>query len=188
VQWVTQADGGLGFKLNVCSIIASTQNIFAYECTLTYKVIRNNERIALMFKASTILLAAMALLPTPAFAGDLVIDLTGIQAGKGDLYVGLQTKDQFLKDAGVNGAIIKVPASGNQQVVLKNVAPGDYSVSVWHDSDGDSKFSMAANGMPADGWSMHNAQALRGAPQWDQVKFSMTPAGVKLQLAMIYPK
>jgi uncharacterized protein (DUF2141 family) len=124
----------------------------------------------------------------PAFAGDVVINLEGVETAKGDLYVGLQTKDQFLKDAGTNGAIIKAPKSGPQTVVLKDVAPGDYSVSVWHDIDGDMKFSRADNGMPLDGWSMIGAQDLRGAPTWESAKFSVTDGTETLSLKMVYSK
>jgi uncharacterized protein (DUF2141 family) len=133
-------------------------------------------------------IGAMTLAAAPALAGDVVINLEGVEAAKGDLYVSLQTQDQFLKNTGAYGAMIKAPKSGQQVVVLKDVAPGDYSVSVWHDIDADHIFSMSPSGMPADGWSMHNAKALRSAPTWDAVKFNMQSNNIELPLKMIYPK
>jgi uncharacterized protein (DUF2141 family) len=141
-------------------------------------------------KMMTKLCAALGLclaLTTPAFAGDVTISLSGVKAQKGDLYVSMQTKDEFLQPRGSYGDIVKVPGDGAQRIVLKNVAPGDYSVTVWHDSDGDKAFSCAANGVPLDGWTMNNAQALKDRPKWDEVKFSVPAEGQPLSLAMIYP-
>jgi uncharacterized protein (DUF2141 family) len=123
----------------------------------------------------------------PAFAGDVQISLGGVIAAKGDLYIALQKKDEFLQPRGSHGEIVKLPNTGDQKLVFRNVTPGDYSVSVWHDNDGDGTFSMDAKGMPADGWTMHNAQQLRAAPQWDAVKFTVPARGTTLSLAMIYP-
>ncbi len=126
---------------------------------------------------------------TPALAADVVVDLSGVEAASGDLFVSLQSKDQFLKPAGTYGTIVKAPKAGAHSLTIKDVAPGDYSVSVWHDIDGDKRFSMGPDGMPADGWSMLHAEKLRGMPQWDEVRFSVaaTPA-TKVTLAMIYAK
>ena len=123
---------------------------------------------------------------TPAFAGDLTIDLSGVQAAKGDLFVGVQTREQFLKDAGTYGTIVRAPVAGAHHLVIKDVAAGDYSISVWHDVDGDGKFSKAANGMPTDGWSMVGAEKLRAEPVWDQVKIAVPASGKTAKLAMIY--
>ncbi len=139
-------------------------------------------------KMMKILFAGLALtMAAPAFAGDLTIDLSGVRTAKGDLFVSLQTRDQFLKNAGSYGTIIREPVAGDHRLVIKDVAPGDYSISVWHDIDGDGNFSMAANGMPADGWSMVGAEKLRAEPTWDQSKITIPASGTAIKLVMIYP-
>ena len=138
-------------------------------------------------KYATTLLGSLCLIATtPALAGDLTIDLSGVQSAKGDLYVGVQTRDQFLKASGTYGSVLRAPKAGDHHVVIKDVAPGDYSISVWHDVDGDKVFSKAANGIPTDGWSMIGAETLRSEPDWDQVKISVPAAGNSAKLAMIY--
>lgn len=124
----------------------------------------------------------------PAYAGDVVIDITGVQAGAGDLYIGLQTKDQFLKDAGSYGTIIRAPRGGNYGTVIKDVPEGDYHIGIWHDTNGDGKFSRDDRGIPLDGWSSYKADTLRAAPTWDAVKFAVPKNSAKLVLAMVYPR
>ena len=131
--------------------------------------------------------AALTASVAPALAADVTLTLDGVQARGGRLLVALQTRDQFLKHEGAYGEIIADPAAGTRSVVFRDVAPGDYSVSVLHDADGDGQMKM--NGvMPAEGWTMLNAETLRAAPQFDQVDFTAPAAGaVSLRASMIYP-
>jgi uncharacterized protein (DUF2141 family) len=136
-----------------------------------------------------IALGLLTTLITPsAFAGDVVVTIDGVQAAKGNLYVSLQNQDEFLQNSGSYGAFIKAPTAGQQQVVIKGVSAGDYSISVWHDTNGDGIFTKAENGIPLDGWTMVNAATLRGVPLWDQVKFKVPISKVATALTMIYPK
>ncbi len=134
---------------------------------------------------SAILLAALAC-PVSAFAGDLTIDLKDVKAANGDVYISLQKQDEFMKNAGSYGTIIKAPKSGDHAVTLKNVAPGDYHIGVWHDIDGDNKFSMGADYMPTDGWSSFKAETLRAAPTWEQVKYTVAQDAASVTLKMVY--
>lgn len=136
---------------------------------------------------STILVSMIALSGVSAAqAGDVTIAIDGVRDARGPLYVSLQTQAQFLKNEGSYGKIVAEPKAGSVTVVLPNVAPGDYSVSVWHDIDNDAVFDRAETGLPLDGWSMFNATALRGEPKFDEVKFSVTPGGAAIGLAMVY--
>lgn len=123
----------------------------------------------------------------PALAADVTLTLDGVQARGGRLLVGLQTRGQFLKQEGAYGEIIANPAAGARTVVFRDVAPGDYSVSVLHDADGDGQMKMTGV-MPAEGWTMLNAETLRAAPQFEQVDFAVpATGGVNLKASMIYP-
>ena len=95
--------------------------------------------------------------------------------------------DWFLKQAGDHGEIIKAPTAGTRVVTLKDVPPGDYSVSVLHDMNGDQQMALA-NGMPAEGWAMFRGETLRAAPTFDQVKFTVPASGdAQVSVAMQYP-
>ena len=126
--------------------------------------------------------------PLPAFAAEVAVNLTGLQAKSGKLYVALQKKDEFLLERGTAGQVIDTVEAGTRTITFNDIAPGDYSVSVWHDIDGDGKFSKAENGTPLDGWSILHAETLKDTPTWDQVKFSVPQTGKAVSLAMMYPR
>lgn len=138
------------------------------------------------------LAAAMAALTclaaAPAFAGDVTVTLTGVQARGGRLLAALQTHDQFLQPAGAYGDIVENPAAGTVTVTFRNVRPGDYSLSVLHDADNDGTMKMDG-ALPGEGWAMVNGAALRAMPTWDLVKFTVPASGdVSLTEAMQYPR
>lgn len=142
-----------------------------------------------MTRLKTLAVCAFALsaASAPAVAGDVTVTIDGVQARGGQLLVGLQSRDQFLKPAGDHGQIIENPRTGTHTVVLRNVPAGDYSLSVLHDADDDGQMNMAG-GLPAEGWTMLNAETLRAAPTFEQVKFSAPQSGaVSLRASMIYP-
>lgn len=129
---------------------------------------------------------ALTALPMAAAAADVAVDIGGVRAAEGPLYVSLQTAAQFMQNEGTAGTIVQKPGAGMVSVVLPGVAPGEYAVSVWHDIDGDGVFDRAETGRPLDGWSMLNGADLRGAPTFESVKFTVTDKGAKLALQMIY--
>ena len=135
---------------------------------------------------TTLLAASFLALPAAAQAGDVRIDLSGVRAG-GTLYVQLQTREQFMTDARSYGEIVRAPAAGPLSLTLKNVAPGDYALTIWHDDNGNSRFDVdPASGRPADGYAAPNAEALRAAPQFDQVKMAVAADPVKVALPLYY--
>ena len=141
-------------------------------------------------KASLIAIAAVAALTVSAgsaLAGDVTVTLTGVQARGGELLVGLQTRNQFMKHEGVYGERISDPAAGTRTFTLHDVAPSDYSITALHDADGNKDMTMA-NGRPGEGWGMLHGETLRAVPTFDQVKFTVPASGdLALTVAMEYP-
>lgn len=125
-----------------------------------------------------------AALPSAAFAAPVTIDLSGIRAADGDLFVSLQTRDQFMKNTGAYGTIVVKPAPGARSVVLDGVAPGTYAAAIWHDVNGNKTWDAAAGS--GDGWAMIDADKLRAKPEFDQVSFTVGDAPARLTLDMRY--
>jgi uncharacterized protein (DUF2141 family) len=141
-----------------------------------------------MLKSLSLAVLATACLAGPALAGDVTVTLSGVQARGGNLLAALQTQDQFLQPAGAYGEIVRDPRAGTVRVTFRNVTPGDYSFSALHDADADGQMKMDG-AMPAEGWGMVNGESLRGAPAWDQVKFTVPASGdVALTVPMSYPR
>jgi uncharacterized protein (DUF2141 family) len=136
---------------------------------------------SLMIAATLASLAAA----TAAQAAPVEIDLSGLHAG-GRLYVQLQTREQFMGSARAAGEVVNAPAAGSRTINL-DVPPGDYAATVWHDDNNNGRFDVdPANGRPLDGVAMPNAETLRAAPTFDQVKLSVPAEGVKVAMALHY--
>jgi uncharacterized protein (DUF2141 family) len=126
--------------------------------------------------------------PNSATGANVTIALKSVAASPHKVYISLQKQDEFLQPKGSYGDMIVLAYGGTKDVVIPNVAPGDYAVSVWHDTNGDGKFTMDAFGMPADGWGMYQGEKLRGMPTWDAVKFTVTGKGAVVPVTILYPK
>jgi uncharacterized protein (DUF2141 family) len=130
-----------------------------------------------MKKIITAAVAALSCLAAaPAFAGDVTVTLTGVQARGGRLLAALQTQEQFLQRAGAYGDMVQDPAAGTLTLTFHDVRPGDYSLSVLHDADGDGEMKLDGS-IPAEGWAMVHGETLRATPTWDQVKFTVPATG-----------
>ena len=153
---------------------------------MKYKaIVRTKKKIAMTFTKLTLsAISALALTPI-ALAGTLSFTIDGVEARGGDLYIGVQTEAQFMKDDGIEGTVIENPKAGSHTVTF-DLPDGEYSVSVWHDDDGDGVFERTDTGMPKEGWAMINSASLRGAPTFDQIKISVTDAGASVSETMTY--
>ncbi len=120
---------------------------------------------------------------------NVTISLQSVQPSPHKIYISLQKKDEFLQEKGSYGDIIVLTAGGQKDVIIPNVTAGEYSVSIWHDTDGDGTFTMDASGMPADGWGMYQGEKLRAMPTWDAVKFTVTDSSTTVIPVIVqYPK
>jgi uncharacterized protein (DUF2141 family) len=147
----------------------------------------NAQEASMLLKTLSLAAVAALSLAAPAFAGDVTVTLTGVQARGGVLLAALQTQGEFMQPSGTYGERVVDPASGAVRVTFRNVAPGDYALMVLHDADSDGQ--MAMNGyMPAEGWAMVNGDTLRATPTFDQVKFTVAASGADLNVPMSYPR
>ena len=121
-----------------------------------------------------------------AFAADVVVHVSGVKEAAGPLYVGLQTREQFMKNDGDHGVVIETPSAGELSVTIPNVPAGEYAPSLWHDVEGDGVFDRDENGAPLDGWAMAGGP-FYGPPQFDDAKIDIDENGAVISLEMIYP-
>lgn len=131
---------------------------------------------------------AIAALPMAAQAGTVEIQLRGVENRGGQMLASLQKESEFLQPRGSYGAIEALAGSGPMIMTIKNVPPGEYSLSVLHDANSDFQMQYQPDGRPAEGWAMHNGAALRGRPIWSEVKFTVGEGVTKLEETMIYSK
>lgn len=130
-------------------------------------------------------ITAALTLPTAALAGPVTADLSNLRAG-GTLYVQLQTRAQFMGNDRAAGEIVRAVPAGQFSVELGEVPPGEYAISVWHDDNNNGQFDVGPRGMPEDGLAAVGGEALRGAPSFDQLKFTVTAPPARIPLALHY--
>lgn len=131
-----------------------------------------------------ILAAALTAAAAPALAGDLTVTLEGVSNDGGQMLVSLQTRDQFMKPAGANGAFGDA-TPGTATFTVRDVAPGEYAVMVMHDANSDWQMQYSADRKPAEGWAISGNPATR--PTFDTAKIVVPAEGGQVTLRMVYP-
>ncbi|WP_162806367.1 DUF2141 domain-containing protein [Sphingosinicella terrae] len=124
-------------------------------------------------------------LATPAVAANLTVEVEGVRATGGTLYVTVQDREQFMQQRGTAGTVVQRPQAGAHRFGF-DVPPGEYAVSIWHDDNGNGQFDKDESHQPLDGWSMTSGETLRAEPTFDQVKTSVGTGPAALRLSMIY--
>lgn len=129
-------------------------------------------------------LGAALLASTAAHAGDLVVELAGVQGKPGKLMAVLDTKDTFFRPGGRTQQADA--AAGAVSLTFKDLPAGEYSFMVFHDENGDGRLAMSAQGFPAEGWGMSNGDRLMGPPSFELLKFTVPAEGARVSVPMIY--
>jgi uncharacterized protein (DUF2141 family) len=140
-----------------------------------------------MFRIAIAAVAACFVSATAASAGELEVTLTGVEARGGVVLASVQTEDQFMGSQGV-GAMQTITEAGTVTFVFRDLPPGEYVFSAFHDENGNWRMERDQDYWPLEGWAMSNGQALRGEPAFAMVKFTVAAEGVtRITEPMIYP-
>lgn len=130
--------------------------------------------------------AAALLFAGAAVAGEVTVELAGVQARGGTLYASLQTRGDFMKPGVGYNVKAVAPKAGVLRLTIPNVAPGDYALSVLHDANGDKQMNMSPQFIPLEGWAMSNGDALMGPPTFDLVKVAVAAAPTTVRANLHY--
>jgi len=112
--------------------------------------------------------------------GDLTISLEGIYETKGELFIGIYQKDNFLRQPTV-GKTVAVNADENV-VTFKNLPHGEYAVSVYQDLNGNEQFDMDEYGAPAEPWVMSGNVSPNAMPLFEDAKISVNESSQEITL------
>ena len=108
--------------------------------------------------------------PVAAFAGDLTVKVVEVQSDQGNVLGALYNNaGAFLKPEQAAGRAKVKAAKGEIDLVYKNLAPGKYAVSVFHDENDNGKLDRNNFGIPTEGYGFSNdAHGNAGPPSFDQ--------------------
>jgi uncharacterized protein (DUF2141 family) len=114
--------------------------------------------------------------------GNLTINFNDIDNPKGELFIGIYEKSNFLQQPTI-GKIVKVKTEDNQ-VTFEGLAHGEYAVSVYQDLNANKQFDMDEYGRPAEPWVMSGNVNPNQMPVFEDAKieFNSTKKTVTLEL------
>jgi len=116
-----------------------------------------------------------------------IVNLDPATEGSDPVYVSIQTKDQYQSLKGAGG-VTPYAKTGSMTATFLVEDPGDYAVSVWHDRDGDGRFSMSTDySIVLDSYGASGQPPEDRMPTFDDVKFTVPNIGTSLSIDMINP-
>ena len=119
---------------------------------------------------AAILTAALIALASPALAGELRVNVTGIRSATGQVGCALYADPRsFLSDAGIAAVRWQPADPAGVQCRFDNLPPGIYAVAVTHDVNGNRRTDTNLLGMPTEDWGMsNNPRPTLRAPRFDE--------------------
>jgi len=129
-------------------------------------------------------------LPDGAAMGVLTIKVTGVRNAKGKIGVALFQGEASFPDG--SKALRKQQAeidgqTQSAEVVLSDLPPGVYAVSVLHDENMNGKLDKNFLGIPQEGYGFSNNPGKKmRAPNFDEAKFSLNAPEQTIEIKLIY--
>lgn len=101
----------------------------------------------------------------------------------GTVRCGLFKRDGWLKDA-FRASVVKV-SNTTARCIFKDVPPGTYGISAFHDENSDGKLDTNLVGYPLEEYcASRNARNMFSAPSWKDARFSYKGGTVRLRGVM----
>lgn len=132
----------------------------------------------------TVLLAAASLLALrPAQAADLTVEIGGSASDKGAVMVGLFDKTSAFPQTPLVGQ--RVAAGASAVVVFKNLAPGRYALSAYHDENDNRQLDRGMFGIPKERYGFsQDARGAGGPPEFRDAAFELKDADQHVKLTL----
>lgn len=121
-----------------------------------------------------------------AQSASLEISVINIKSDKGTIRVGLfVTEEDFLKKA-VKGKVVKA-STGGITVTFDNLAPGEYALSVIHDSNENGELDTNMFGIPKEGFAFgNNSMGTFGPPKFNEAIVVIGNQAIRQEIKLRY--
>ena len=116
------------------------------------------------------------LMASSALAGDLTVTFSGVRSDRGKLSAALfRETDNWPDGKGFREVDIQ-PKAGDVTYVFKDIPPGHYAISAFHDENGNGVFDTNFVGMPKEGFCFSNdAKPGLASPSFKAASFEVGP-------------
>jgi uncharacterized protein (DUF2141 family) len=132
----------------------------------------------------TAILAALVAGATFAQAADLTIRIDNVANNDGKLMVAVYDGAADFMKRPVQRAAVEAIA-GSTTVVFKDLAPGEYAFSVFHDANGNGRMDTNRMGIPVEAVAFSkDAQGFMGPPSFGAARILVPAAGSAVTVSL----
>jgi uncharacterized protein (DUF2141 family) len=110
----------------------------------------------------------------------ITVTVPNVTSDKGTVNYALYTKEGFMAKP-IQAQVSKIKGK-KSTVVFTDVAPGNYAIICFHDSNSNKKMDFQDNGMPLEDYGISNNPVTYGPPQYDTAKFVVADKDVTLEI------
>lgn len=117
----------------------------------------------------------------------LNLNVLNIKANKGVIQVLIfKSSDGFPEEVHKAVKSLSIPVKNfSASVVIEDLSPGKYAISLFHDEDGDGKLRKNSVGIPVDKYGFSNNPTLFfGPPSFSKCAFSVNSSPVLIEIAL----
>ena len=135
-------------------------------------------------------LAVLALLAAaaPLAAAELTITVTNVHNDRGNVEISVYDSADEWPDHPKDSNHQVQPAKRGEIVFKFDLPPGTYAAAGYHDENKDGKFNKDFMGLPREGYMLsNNKRPDFSAPDFEDVAFTLEPAGTAITMRMNYP-
>lgn len=129
--------------------------------------------------------SALVLLPAFACAANVSVTVKNVSNQNGSVRGAICDKEHFLKPC-ANKASERA-AGGNVVLVFRDLPPGRYAVSAYHDENDNGKLDRNFIGIPSEGYGFsRDAKGRRGPPGFDDAAVDIKEGANELSVTLNY--
>ncbi|MDR7038383.1 uncharacterized protein (DUF2141 family) [Methylobacterium sp. BE186] len=132
---------------------------------------------------AALLLAGCLAAATPARAATVEVEVDGIEAGSGSVYVALCQGG--LSEAACRDGETARATGPRQRLVLRDVPPGTYALAAFQDLNGNGRLDRTPLGLPLEPYGFSGEAGRNARPDFARAAFSLREPGLALRVRLM---
>ena len=144
----------------------------------------------MMHRLLAVVVGLAGMVATPVLAAELAIEVRGIRSGDGRLFVaihGSETSASFPSADGAVAGLNRRASAGTLRFVLRDLPPGRYAVSAFHDENDNGELDVNLVGIPSEGYGFANDPgATFGPPDFEAAAVTVGDVSEAAVLTLSY--
>ena len=131
------------------------------------------------------ILCALLIGPSVAQAGDIRLNVKGIEKQEGTIRAALFKSESDYKSDDREAEESTPAKTGGVSLIFKNVPPGRYSISCFQDVNDNGKIDLSFIGIPKEPYGFsNNVMGKFGPPSFDQMAFEVSDSDREVDIEL----